>query len=93
MPKPGPPVVSISTTRETPSAFALLQGGGGVRATAGAAAGTATGVAIRGGTTTADWPVVVLVLTEASAEPDGESAGGTDTLTVAAPVGAVLKFL
>src|SRR6266702_1077356 len=41
-PKPGPPVVSISTVRPMPSAFGLLQGG---LAGAGAAAGAAWGAA------------------------------------------------
>src|SRR5580692_9572515 len=46
-PNPGPPVVSISTTRLIPSASGLLQGGlagAGVAARAGAAAGLAGGV-------------------------------------------------
>src|SRR6185295_16464462 len=48
-PKPGPPVVSISTVRPMPSAFGLLQGGrvetgaGGGGAGAGAACGAAAG--------------------------------------------------
>src|SRR5947209_10501969 len=46
-PKPGPPVVSISTTRATPSALGLLQeldmaeGSGGAAAAVGEAAGEA----------------------------------------------------
>src|ERR1700754_2908901 len=44
-PKPGPPVVSISTVRPTPSAFGLVQaaraGCGGCFAAAGAGAGAA----------------------------------------------------
>src|SRR5207245_11698267 len=43
-PKPGPPVVSISTVRPIPSAFGLLQGGlvgAGAAAGAGAACGAA----------------------------------------------------
>src|SRR3954454_10326171 len=43
-PKPGPPVVSISTVRPTPSALGLLQGG-----RAGAAACFGAGVAAAGG--------------------------------------------
>src|SRR5262245_31235203 len=49
-PKPGPPVVSISTTRETPSAFGLpaqvapgAAAGGGAAARVGAAAGAGAG--------------------------------------------------
>src|SRR6185437_6967989 len=41
-PNPGPPVVSISTTRETPSASGLLQAG--CCAATGAGAGTAAGL-------------------------------------------------
>src|SRR3954454_4336652 len=47
-PKPGPPVVSISTGRPTPSALGLVQAGRGGAATAfgaGAAAGAACGAA------------------------------------------------
>src|SRR6516225_10398151 len=53
-PKPGPPVVSISTTRETPMALGLAQamvggfmagGGAGAAAGAGAATGAAAGAA------------------------------------------------
>src|SRR5215218_2524666 len=44
-PKPGPPVVSISTVRPMPSAFGLLQGG---RVEAGAGGGTAAGAAACG---------------------------------------------
>src|SRR6478609_6070379 len=57
-PKPGPPVVSISTVRATPSAFGLLQaarcGCGGCAEAAGggaaaAAGGGAAGVLLAGG--------------------------------------------
>src|SRR5262249_8399583 len=51
-PKPGPPVVSISTTRETPMALGLAQAmvgglmaGGGGAAAGAAGAGAATGAA------------------------------------------------
>src|SRR5947207_6933609 len=53
-PKPGPPVVSISTVRPTPSAFGLLQaaragcGGCAAAAGAGAAAAAAAGAATAG---------------------------------------------
>src|SRR5215218_8566087 len=48
-PKPGPPVVSISTVRPTPSAFGLLQGGrAGAAAAFGAGAGAACGAAAAG---------------------------------------------
>ena len=42
-PKPGPPVVSISTTRETFMAFGLLQTMSGALSGAGAGAGAAMG--------------------------------------------------
>src|SRR5687767_4885726 len=48
-PKPGPPVVSISTTRDTPSAFGFLQEASRVRATAGVG-GTAAAVTDAGAT-------------------------------------------
>src|SRR3954462_13385148 len=52
-PKPGPPVVSISTVRPTPSAFGLLQaaraGGGGWAAAAAGGGGGGGGGRARGG--------------------------------------------
>src|SRR5689334_4292444 len=58
-PNPGPPVVSISTTRATPSALGLLQeldaaeGSGGAAGAAGAAAGEAWANAAGGSAATA----------------------------------------
>src|SRR5687767_15188926 len=48
-PKPGPPVVSISTTRDTPSAYGFLHDRSAVRATAGVG-GTAAAVSDAGDT-------------------------------------------
>src|SRR4029450_6478745 len=62
-PKPGPPVVSISTTRVTPSAFGLLQTGAGVFTVGGAGAATAAALGMIGRTAAGggDCPVVVVV--------------------------------
>src|SRR3954469_18837998 len=49
-PKPGPPVVSISTVRPTPSALGLAQAGrAGTAAAFGAGTGTASGTAAAAG--------------------------------------------
>src|SRR3954468_1979527 len=94
-PKPGPPVVSISTTRETPSASGLAQvdaallAAGGVNA-AGAAAGAtvagmtagAPGACAKTGVATRSTAGVVTSVTVAL------GAGGADVATVRAAGGS-----
>src|ERR1700748_2858410 len=71
-PKPGPPVVSISTTRPIPSASGLAQGAfAGASAAAGAGAGAAGAATAGGGVTV---PLVAGVCDHAVPDKNSETA-------------------
>src|SRR3954454_9309025 len=70
-PKPGPPVVSISTVRPMPSAFGLLQAG---LAGAGAAAGVGAGAAWAGAAAGAAVPLAAGACDHAALEANSETA-------------------
>src|SRR4051794_3075125 len=72
-PNPGPPVVSISTVRPTPSAFGLLQAALAGCAAAGAAAAAGAGVA-RGAAGAAAAPLAAGVCDHAVLEANSETA-------------------
>src|ERR1700722_2719006 len=72
-PKPGPPVVAISTTRPIPSAPGLAQGAlAGASAAAGAGAGAAAGAATAGGGVVV--PLVAGVCDHAVPDKNSETA-------------------